>query len=71
MINSYDVTGENKGKNNENFQQFPDHQYNLVSAHFALGKANALINSINHQYDIDEIYLYAKVSYEAKCELKI
>ena len=30
------------------------------------GKANVLLNLINNQSDIDKIYLYAKVSYEAK-----
>ena len=30
------------------------------------GKANALLNLINNQPDIDKIYLYAKDPYEAK-----
>ena len=30
------------------------------------GKANALLNLINHEPDIDKIYLYAKDPYEAK-----
>ena len=36
-----------------------------------LGKANALLNLINHEPDIDKIYLYAKDPYEAKYQLLI
>ena len=32
----------------------------------ASGKSIALLNLINHQLDIDKIYLYVKDSYEAK-----
>ena len=35
------------------------------------GKANALLNLINNQPDIDEIYLYAKDPYEAKYQYLI
>ena len=35
------------------------------------GKANALLNLINHEPDIDKIYLYAKDPYEAKYQLLI
>ena len=35
------------------------------------GKANALLNLINHEPDIDKIYLYAKNPYEAKYQLLI
>ena len=35
------------------------------------GKTNALINLINHEPDIDKIYLYAKDPYEAKYQLLI
>ena len=33
-----------------------------------LEKQNALLNLINHEPDIDKIYLYAKDLYEAKCQ---
>ena len=36
-----------------------------------MGKTNALLNVINHQQDIDKIYLYAKDSYEAKYQFLI
>ena len=35
------------------------------------GKANALLNLINHEPDIDKIYLYAKDPYEAKYQFLI
>ena len=35
------------------------------------GKANALLNLINHKLDIDKKFLYAKDPYEAKCQLLI
>ena len=35
------------------------------------GKANALLNLINNQPGIDEIYLYAKDPYEAKYQFLI
>ena len=34
-------------------------------------KRNALLNLINHEPDIDKIYLYAKDLYEAKYQLLI
>ena len=35
------------------------------------GKTNALLNLINHEPDIDKIYLHAKEPYEAKYQLLI
>ena len=35
------------------------------------GKINVLLNLINHEPDIDKIYLYAKDGYNAKCKLLI
>ena len=35
------------------------------------GKTNALLNLINHQSDIEKIYLYAKGPYEAKYQYLI
>ena len=34
-------------------------------------KTNALLNLVNHESDIDEIYLHAKDPYETKCQLLI
>ena len=35
------------------------------------GKTNALLNLINHESDIDKVYLYAKDLYEAKHQFLI
>ena len=35
------------------------------------GKTNSLFNLINHEPDIDKVYLYAKDPYEAKDQLLI
>ena len=43
----------------------------LIVGGSGLGKTNALLNSINHQLDIDKIYLYPKDSYESKHQLLI
>ena len=43
----------------------------LIVGGSGLGKTNVLLNSINHQLDIDKIYLYAKDSYESKYQLLI
>ena len=47
--------------------EISDHLYwILIIGCSASGKTNALLNLINHEPDIDQIYLYAKDSYEAK-----
>ena len=67
MINLDDVTNENKTKHNLNWPYIPDHPYRiLIIGGSGSGKANALLNSINNQRDIDKIYLYEKDPYEAK-----
>ena len=44
-----------------------DHPYRiLIIGGSASGKTNALLNLINHEPDIDKIYLYAKDPFEAK-----
>ena len=35
------------------------------------GKPNALLNSVNYQPDIDQIYLYAKDPYETKYQFSV
>ena len=35
------------------------------------GKTNVLLNLINHERNVDKIYLYAKDPYEAKYKLLI
>ena len=44
----------------------------LIVGIYASGKTNnALLNVINHEPDIDKIYLYANDPYEAKYQLLI
>ena len=67
MINFDDYANENKTKHNQKWPYIPDHPYRiLVIEGSGSGKTNALLNLINNQPDINEIYLYAKDLYEAK-----
>ena len=51
---------------------FPDDPYRvLIIGGSRSGKTNALLNLINNQPDIDNIYLYAKDPYEAKYQFLI
>ena len=61
-----DVTGENPEKHNSNWQ-IPDHSYRiLIIGSSGLGKTITLFDLMNHQPDIDNIYLYPKDPYEVK-----
>ena len=72
MINSDNYTNENKTKHNPNQPYIPDHPYRmLIIEGSGSGKINALLNLINKQPDIDEIYLYAKDPYETKYQYLI
>ena len=64
MINFDDVTNENKTEHNPNWPYIFDHPYSiLIIGGFGSEKTNAWLNLINHQPDIDKIYLYAKDQY--------
>ena len=66
-INFDDDVKENIKEHNPNLPQMPDHPYRILrTGGSGSGKANLLFNLINHQSDIDKIYLYAKDPYEAK-----
>ena len=62
MINFDEITGENKIKYNPKWPYFPDYPYRvLIIGGSGSGKANTLLNLINHQNDnydniIDKIY---------------
>ena len=52
--------------------EIPGHLYRiLIIGDSGSGKTNALLNLINHESDIDEIYLCAEDPYEAKHQLLI
>ena len=71
MIN-FDYVNENKTQHNLKWHYIPDHPYRmLIIGGSGSGKANALLNLINNQPDIDKIYLYAKDPYEAKYQYLI
>ena len=72
MINFDDYANENKTEHNSKWPYIPDHSYIiLIIGGSRSEKANALLNLINDQPDIDKISLYAKDPYEAKCRFLI
>ena len=59
-------------EHNPNWPEIPDHPYRiLIIGGSGSGKTNALLNLINHEPDIDKIYIYAKDPYEVKYQLLI
>ena len=72
MFNFDYIIKEDIMEHNPNWQEIPDYpQKILIVGDSGSGKTNAFLNLINHQPDIDKIYLYAKDLYEAKYELII
>ena len=72
MINFDNCTNENKTRHNLKWPYIPDHPYRiLIEGDSGSEKANALLNLIIDQPDIDKIYLYAKDTYEAKYQYLI
>ena len=72
MINFDEYINENKTEHNKNWPYTPGHPYRiLITGGSRSGKTNALLNLIDNQPDIDNIYLYAKDPYEAKCQYLI
>ena len=72
MINLDSITNENNKEHNEKWPYIPDHPYIiLIIGGSGSGKANAFLNSINEQNDIDKFYFYAKDLTEPKYEFLI
>ena len=72
MINFDDYTNENMIEHNSKWSYIPDHPYRiLIISGSGSGKTNALLNLINNQPDIDNIYLYARYPYETKYQYLI
>ena len=67
MLHFDDYFNENKTKHNKNWPYIPNHPYRiLIIGGSGSGKPDLLLNLIEKQPDIGEIYLYAKDPYEAK-----
>ena len=72
MFNFDYITKEDIEEHNPHWPEIPDHSYRiLIVGDSGSGKANALLNLINHERDIDKVYFYAKDPYEAKYQLLI
>ena len=72
MINVDDFTGENIKEHSPHCWQIPNHSCIILTiGGSGLGKINVLLNLINHQPDIDKIYLYKKDPCKSKCQLLI
>ena len=72
MINLDSITNENNKEHNEKWPYIPDHPYRiLIIGGSGSGKTNVLLNLINEQDNIDNIYLYAKDFSEPKYEFFI
>ena len=72
MSSSNFITKEDIKKDNLNQLQISDHSYRiLIIGGSGSRKRNALLNLINHDPDIDEIYSDAKDPYKAKYQLLI
>ena len=67
MITFDDVIKEKEKEHNPNWPEIPDHPYRLLIIRGSgSGQRNLLSNLINHQPNIDKIYLYAEDLNEGK-----
>ena len=72
MFNFDYITKEDIKEHNPNWPEIPEHPYIiLIIGGSASEKTNVLLNLINHEAEIDKIYLYTKNPYETKCQLLI
>ena len=72
MSNFDYITKKDMKEYNLNWPQILDHPYRILMIEgFASGKTNSLLSLINHQPDIDKIYLCAKDPYEEKYQFLI
>ena len=66
------ITKEDIKEHNPNWPKIPDHPYRmLIIGGSGSRKTIALLSLINHEQDIEKIYLYAKDPSEAKYQLLI
>ena len=72
MFNSDYITKEDIKEHNPNWPEVADNPYRILIVWGSQsGKTNAILGLINHEPDIDNIYLYAKDPYEEKHQLLI
>ena len=72
MFNFDYITKEDIREHNPILPEIPDHVYRILTVGGSgSGKTSALLNLINHEPDIDKMYLYAKDPYEVKYQLLI
>ena len=72
MFNFDYITKEGIQEHYPKQPEIPDHPYRiLIIRGSGSGKTNASLKLINHELDIDKIYLHAKDPYEAKHQLLI
>ena len=72
MIKFDEAIKENLKEHNPSWPQILDHPYRmLITEASGSGKTNSLFNVINHQPDVDKIYLYTEDRYEAKYQFII
>ena len=72
MIKFDEAIKENLKEHNPSWPQILDHPYRmLITEASGSGKTNSLFNVINHQPDVDKIYLYTEDPYEAKYQFII
>ena len=72
MINFDEITGAQKVPHGVHWPYVPDHPHRiLIVGGSGSGKTNALMNLLDHQLDIDKIYLYVKDPFEDKYQYLI
>ena len=70
MFNFDYITKEDIKEHNRNWPDILDHPYRVLTVGGSgFGKTNALLNPINHEPDIDKIYLYVNDPYEGKISI--
>ena len=68
MFNFDYITNEDIKEHNPKQLEIPDYPCQiLIIWGSGSGKSHALLNLINHEPDIEKIYLYAKDPFEVKC----
>ena len=72
MLNFNPIAKEDIKEHNPNWAEIPHHPYKiLIAGGSGCGKANALLNLINHEPNTHKFFLFAKDAYEAKYQLLI